>query len=213
MHARTSWPRWRVLVAVLLLGLLAGCRGASTTAAGETESPDDTTLAEDTADDQAPTVERVSAQVRVEVSGAHTFVWEGKQDILFTRAGRPGNAVNLLSGGFENPQPLDEDPRNRFRWAFDLREYQDAPGSFNLDGVVGGAGSSAFVIVMRVLDGSKLAVHDWAEVELFEQYQRLDQPCTLEVGAGHRSGVLRCPALAEAEAEKTLSLSVTWSVP
>jgi hypothetical protein len=202
---------WIATLLIALLVLAAGCdRGApDADEAAAIENAEDDPLIGDP-DARPPVVEQLPSKVRVEVAGAHQFVWEGEQFVHFTRAGAPGRSVNLLSAGFESPQPLDEDPRQRFRWAFDLREYADAPGTFSLSGVVGGEGSSAFVIIMRVTDGSKPAVHDWDEVELFEQYQRLEEPCSLELGEQHRSGELRCPALAE-EGGKTVSLRVTWS--
>lgn len=152
------------------------------------------------------------ARVTVRVSGAENYRWEGRQLLRFLREGALGESVNLLSVGAVLPQALD-DPRDRFRWAFDLiNQYADKPGSYTLERDTGTSevSSNILLISMRVKDGSKSAVFDWADVERFVEYTELQEPCVVEVGPEATSGTLSCPAVADAKSGQVVAIEAEW---
>lgn len=203
----------RTIAATLALGaLLSACSGNASPAASDSPSPSPT-------QSEDPDVPRVDfshhfpARVRVEATGAANFVWEGEDKMQITRTGGPQYSVNLLSGGFLAPNILPEEPKNRFRWAFDfLSGYADEPGTFTLTGQPAnqqGLSDGSLFIWMRVKDGSKEVVYEESELEFMKHFSVLRQPCTLVVGPDERSGSLHCPEVATQEGE-TVGYRVTW---
>lgn len=191
-----------VLVSVLIT---AGC-------AGESSGPRaDQARADSTAEDpRAPRQHTVGASVRVHVSGAHDFVWEGSHEVGFVRM---KGDVNFLSGGFEGPQALAEDPRVRFRWAFDLvNQYHDEPSELTIDAPAPGqTASSAYFTYMEVRDGSKHAVFDWDEVEVYQEFKQVET-CVLQLGTELQNGELRCPRLRE-DGGQEVAVTIRWRRP
>ena len=177
------------------------------TATAEATTP----AAGDAATRQADRSREFTGRVRVQGTGAAPFEWEGTQTVILNRVGYPGISVNLLSAGFQFPEPLPEDRALRFRWGFDLKGvYDDRPGVFTFDGVSSpSAGSNVVFVWMRVKDPSKRAVFEDDEVDFIEYFTVLRQPCTAEVGEGERTGTLRCPEVANEEGE-TASFTVSW---
>ena len=202
----------RVLGAAVVMALmLVGCGGGKPAdPPSETASPtEDASPAKSDVDKSRKFVARVTAVG----TGAAVFDWEGEQEIILTRVGKSGMDVNLLSAGFALPEIVTSDRSLRFRWAFDLlNAYADQPATFTIDGVPEGQQglrSSAFLIFMKVKDPSKDAVFDMKDVDFLKEFNQVKQPCTLEVGAGEKTGTLTCPELATKDGESA-GLTVTW---
>jgi len=223
MHrSRRGVALW--VAAMLLIGGIAGCSGTAT--------PDPDKLAAEDTDDpandpRAPKTDPVRLRVSVTLAGTRTLAWTGEQTVHITRAGGPGRSVNLLTAGFMEPEILPDDPRTRFRWAFDLiNQYADAPGTFTIHKpaeataapgqsaapAAPAASSAVYLTYMHVKDSakSKPEILDWEEVEIYEEYRLGDQPCTVEIGASNRTGKLHCPELAGVEHGGKVSLDVQW---
>lgn len=186
--------------------MTAGCDASA-------DPPSASTTADQEAEAGMPTVEHFPAHVRVVVSGARSFTWEGREDVHVTRAGAANESVNLLSVGFLQPVKLETDPASRFRWAFDLLdEYEDRPGAFTITGATkpGGVQSGAFLTFMRVTDATQDIVHDWRQVELLEDYRGVGQPCTVELSEELAQGSLNCPELTD-EQGNAVRVEVDWS--
>lgn len=153
------------------------------------------------------------ATVTVEGTGAAAFHWEGTQTINFIRVGRADLKVNLLSASVDNPERLPEDPAARFRWGFDLQKvYEDHPGVFTFDGRTGERARSGVPFVwMRVTDSAahKPSTFDEGELVFLKRFTVLQEPCTVDIGAGEHTGTLRCPAVATEDGE-TAGFTVTW---
>lgn len=205
--------RW--LTGWLLVGslVLAGCAGSSPDPA-EGDDAVDASATEDgeaSAEDELQNQEESMSLVRMEVTGDETFTWEGEREVLVTRVGGPDLDVNLYSAGFQAPQQL-EDPQNRFRWAFDLLNAYDGPGTYEIESTPGGITSTAFLIYMRVVadKAAEEAVFEWEDVELYKEYRELVQPCALVVEDDAVSGSLTCPELATEDGE-TVAMSVSWT--
>lgn len=209
------------VLAFLLLLAGTGCGGGERSSSGAV-----TTAAAKTDEELTPPrVEQLRSLVTVSMTGARALDWEGVQRVHLTRAGGPTRDVNLLTAGFAEPQILPRDPRIRFRWAFDLlNQYADEPATFTIDPIPAApsppagaepaaapVASNVYLTYMQVAEGSKEkeAVFDWDEVEVYEEYNRLAQPCTVQVADEARSGTLRCPAL-RAENGQIVSLTVSW---
>ena len=204
----------RTVLVVMLVVAMAACSRAGSDPA-ESPSPDALAETEATADDPDDLDQSHTfwAWVRVEASGAAEFVWEGTEELVVTRVGRPGLSVNQLTAGFRFPLILKETPEYRFRWAFDLiGAYDDQPGTFTLalpSGKQGVAESMAFLIWMRAKDGSQRDVPTMEHLHFFKQFGRIAEPCTVEVGEGELHGSLSCPRLETPEGE-AVTLNVTW---
>jgi hypothetical protein len=194
------WIVTRGLVGPLVLLLaLAGCSNEPEVVASEPKPVDQS--------------RQVRAAVSVKATGAAEFDWETEEILQVTRVGGPHIDANLLSVGFLLPQKTDEDPKNRFRWAFDLlNAYEDEPGTFEISSQAinpQGLRSLAFLIWMRVKDGSIEQAQDESEVEFLERFGEVRQACTVEIGEDVLSGSMACPELANDEGE-TVSLKVSW---
>lgn len=205
---------FRVVAWGLGLGLvLAGCVGD-----GERPNADD--LAESPAaesTEEQGDLDRsreFEAVVRAEVTGAATFVWEGRQTVALTRVGAPDLEANMLAAGFLEPQVVDGEPEKRFRWGFELfDQYADEPGTFQITGAAAGEQKlrdAALLVYVVAKDPSKPQLQDWAEVESYQEFNQVRRACTLQIGPAEATGTLECPELASAEGD-TVAIKITWT--
>lgn len=201
-NAMGGGTRW--VVSATLLALLAALTACSGTVGAGPGDVGDQPLPRQT----APQRMDVTADVSVLVSGAHHFEWTGRREIGFVRVEAD---VNFLSAGFEAPQPLNDDPRQRFRWGLDLiDQYHDEPAEIIVAAPAAGQISSAvYFTYMRVRDGARPTVYDWDEVELYQEYKQVDD-CTLRIGDAYGSGTLHCPRLRE-DGGQEIRLTVDWA--
>lgn len=206
--------RWVLLLVVVVLAvLLTACGGDGGSAGASDEGADAAAEAQKGGNGEAgddETERALAARVSIAVDGAVSFAWEGVEEVQVTRVGAPGLSVNLLSVGFLLPKKLD-DPQNRFRWALDLVDTYEGPGSYQIDPAPDAQGFKdlAFLIYMRVFDGEADTVYSMDEVETYQEFREIRQPCALEVGEGARAGTLSCPELATEDGE-AVRMTVSW---
>lgn len=203
---------------VTLLGVslalgAGGCRsGPPPDQAAALEASERASLAADELPTGADEARSERLRVRATVTGAVSFVYDGVQDVQITRVGGPGLNVDVFSMGFMVPVKL-EDPKERFRWAFDLLYAYDGPGRYEFGTEAGrGFDNIALLIYLRAKDGSVETVHDVEETEAYLQFRDIREPCIVEIGEGQRTGSLHCPQLAALDGE-IASMTIGWQPP
>jgi hypothetical protein len=158
----------------------------------------------------------ILAEIEVEATGAVAFEWKGEEVLSIVRAdgGQPSN--NLL--GIQMPWALPaSNGIHRYRFAVDLLGvYHDQPVEYVIEPrKPGDAGprSLAFLVYLRVTDRVKddYQVYDEKDVLEHVQFNLVDRPCTIRLGARAADGELRCAGLSD-EAGRHVAFTATWRV-
>ena len=189
--------RWASVLAVGGAVLLGACSGGGASHV----------VGRAAAGDRAPRTETIQASVRATATGAAALSYDAPTAVTVSRFDPANPALSLLTVG------LAEFSRagggQRFRTAFDLAGTYHGPGTYSFG--AGGAGSSSLsnaflqIVELRDVEGSL----GEANVAKADRFDRTLEPCHLEVGAGERSGSLRCPRLSDGSGAE-IAFELSW---